>query len=47
MANTELKYLQSEKLTIDPNLHLAEESGNSGLKLLLTLSKLCLEEKIL
>ena len=25
MANTEWKYLQPEKLTIDPNLHLAED----------------------
>ena len=47
MTNTEWKYLQPEKLTIEPNSHLAEDEWKFWLKRFLTLSKLCLEEKIL
>ena len=32
MANTEWKYLQPEKLTIDPNSHLAEDEWKFWLK---------------
>ena len=47
MASTEWKYLQPEKLTIDPNSYLAEDEWKLRLNTLLTLSKLCLKEKIL
>ena len=33
MANAEWRYLQPEKLTIDPNSHLAEEEWKFWLKM--------------
>ena len=47
MANTEWKYLQPEKLTIDPNSHLAEEEWKFWLKTFINFVEALLEEKIL